>query len=41
MSACTGQLYAAVLARAKPSIHLWAPTDERCTCCKVLRMRVE
>ena len=41
MSACTGQLHAGVTAHAKPSIHLWAPTDERCTCCKVLRMRVE
>eukprot|EP00966_Prymnesium_polylepis_P132925 3072561-Prymnesium_polylepis.1 len=27
-----GQLYAAVMARAKPTNHLWAQTDERCTC---------
>ena len=32
MPARTGQLGAAVRARAKPIKHLWVLMDERCTC---------
>jgi hypothetical protein len=35
----TGQLGAAVRARAKPIKHLWVLMDERCTCAAAMRER--